>query len=119
MNRQIKSLLTFVFAGPAVLAACAAHASAAPDAKPGSKASYGTPAPAASADYHLTVTPNTKWLNVDNGDTVQFDAAGKSFTWHFSTLWDSTALNLSAIAPADVKVGTTRVFVGADPKYLN
>jgi hypothetical protein len=83
------------------------------------KAAYGVAAPTASADYKLAVTPGKKWLNVNDGDTVEFDVGDKEFTWHFDTRRDPTELPLSAITPAGIDAGVTRVFVSKDPKTLN
>lgn len=83
------------------------------------RASYGGSAPSGTADYKLVVTPAKKWLNVNNGDTVEFDVGNKEFTWHFDTLHDHVAVPLSTIAPAGFDTGATKVFVGKDPRTLN
>lgn len=83
------------------------------------RASYGGAAPTGTADYKLVVTPEKKWLNVNNGDTVEFDVGSKEFTWHFDTLHDHVALPLSTIAPAGFDAGAARIFVGRDPRTLN
>jgi hypothetical protein len=95
----------------------AAHMGA--GAPTGTIADYGSAAAAQGADTQVTVTPETKWVNVNNGETVQFLVSGKTFAWHFDTFQNSPILNLSAIAPPDVNVGKVKVFVAPDPLYMN
>ncbi|HEV7815784.1 MAG TPA: CzcE family metal-binding protein [Janthinobacterium sp.] len=85
----------------------------------GTKADYGFAAAPGSADGEITVTPQTKWVNVDDGQTVKFSVDNKTFTWHFSTFQNPPVLNLSVIAPSDVNVGNVKVYIAPDPLYLN
>lgn len=85
---------------------------------PNKPAPYGNRALADKADREIVITADTKWVNVTNGETVQFTMNGKSFTWHFRTIGDEVAFNLSKIAPPDFdNVDKLRVFVAADPTY--
>jgi hypothetical protein len=78
---------------------------------------FGMASNAASADRHVVVKADTKWVNIDDGDTVQFDVDGKSFTWHFDTLRGESAFELSKIAPEGVDAGKVIVYVAANPLY--
>jgi len=114
-NKAFKTLLALSFAlSSALLASDAGAAGPA-----GTKADYGAPAVATVADYHLNVNAATKWVNVNNGDTVEFDVGGRNFTWHFDTFQNTTILNLATIAPAGVPVGAVKVFVAMNPKDMN
>ena len=95
----------------ATLAAGAAHASVTPHPE------FGMATPAANADHHLTIKADTKWVNVNNGDTVTFNLDGKSFTWHFDTLHSEEAFDLSKIAPEGINVGMVTVYVASNPLY--
>ncbi len=77
----------------------------------GGRSDYGGEAPARAADYRISITAATRWVNVNNGDTVQFEAGGKAFTWHFRTFKGTKIFNLALIAPAGMAVGAVRVFV--------
>lgn len=114
-----KSPIAASFALAFAAAAFAASTAQAATVTINGKANYGAAAPAASADYKLAVTPGKKWLNVNDGDTVEFDVGSREFTWHFDTRRDPTELPLSAIAPDGVDAGATRIFVSKDPKTLN
>ncbi|MFS2004051.1 CzcE family metal-binding protein [Duganella sp. CT11-25] len=78
---------------------------------------FGMATSAANADRHVVIKPDAKWVNVDNGDTVEFNVDGKSFTWHFDTLRGESAFELSKIAPEGVDAGKVIVYVGANPLY--
>jgi hypothetical protein len=77
----------------------------------GGKSDYGGEATARAADYRISLTAATRWVNVNNGDTVQFEAGGKEFTWHFRTFKGAKIFNLALIAPTGMAVGAVRVFV--------
>lgn len=77
----------------------------------------GMAASAAGADRQITINATTKWVNVNNGDTVTFNVNGKTFTWHFDTLHAEEAFDLSQIAPEGVDVGMVTVYVGSNPLY--
>ncbi|WP_343732267.1 CzcE family metal-binding protein [Duganella sp.] len=95
----------------ATLAAGAAHASVNPHPE------FGMATPAAAADRHITIKADTKWVNVNNGDTVTFDVNGKSFTWHFDTLHSEAAFDLAKIAPEGINPGMITVYVASNPLY--
>lgn len=99
----------------ATIAAAAAGAQA--SVNPAPKAQYGMAGSAASADRHIVINGDTKWVNVDNGDTVEFTVNGKSFTWHFDTLHPEQVVDLAKIAPEGVNAGMVTVYVGSNPLY--
>ncbi|NYE58862.1 hypothetical protein FHW58_000014 [Duganella sp. 1224] len=95
----------------AALFAGAAHAATAP------QQAFGMAAAKAGADRQVTIGADTKWVNVDNGDTVTFNVDGKAFTWHFDTLHQEEAFDLAKIAPAGVAAGKVTVYVASNPLY--
>lgn len=80
---------------------------------------YGEAVQASTPDRSVTLTAHTKTVNVTDGQTVQFNANGKTFEWHFDTLASAPNFDLSAIAPKDVDVAGVRVYVDANPLYRN
>jgi hypothetical protein len=80
---------------------------------------YGEAVQGGAPDRSVTVTPSTRYVNVDDGQTVRFNASGKTFEWHFDTLGGSPNFDLSAIAPKDVDVSGVRVYVDQNPLYRN
>lgn len=80
---------------------------------------YGQSSPNAAVDKVITLHDNMRWVNVNDGDTVEFKNNGKSFIWHFDTLQNAPVFSLSTIAPADLGVGNVLVYVVANPLYRN
>jgi hypothetical protein len=111
---MFKALRTTIIASAIAAAAVstgAAYASVHPQPQ------FGMATAAVNADRHITINANTKWVNVNNGDTVTFDIDGKSFTWHFDTLHNEEAFDLSKIAPEDITTGMVTVYVASNPLY--
>ena len=86
-------------------------------AAPGTTTNYGSVANSSFADRVITITPGTRWVNVNNGDTVAFTVNGKTFTWHFETLHAEDQFALEKIAPEGVDVGMVTVYVASNPLY--
>ncbi|MEH6434730.1 CzcE family metal-binding protein [Massilia sp. DD77] len=80
---------------------------------------YGAPASAGAAERVIDVTPQTRYLNVHNGETVTIRVGGASFTWHVDTFPHIGAFPLSLIAPAGIDAGGATVYVSANPTYQN
>jgi plastocyanin len=97
-------------------AACCGLAAHAADASP-KAANYGEAVPAQAAERTIVIKPDTKYVNVDNGQTVTFVEGDKTFTWHFDTLRPSDDFELSAIAPQDFKGDNIEVYVATNPLY--
>ncbi len=80
-------------------------------------ADYGTAAQGSAAERTIVIKPGTKSVNVANGETVKFEADGKSFVWHFNTYQPELAFELAKIAPQGSNVGDVRVFATPNPIY--
>jgi hypothetical protein len=78
---------------------------------------YGQAITDNNAQRVVVITPDTKWVNVNNGDNVQFQVNGKNFTWHFDTLRAEDNFDLSAIAPAGSVDHPVIVYVASNPLY--
>jgi hypothetical protein len=78
---------------------------------------FGMATQSTSAARHIVINADTKWVNVNNGDTVTFDVNGQSFTWHFDTLHSEEAFDLSKIAPEGLNAGMVTVYVASNPLY--
>lgn len=101
------------------LVAVAAHASVqAADMAPAG-ASHGAPVADDAANRTVTITPSTKWVNVNDGDTVTFVEGDQHFTWHFATLRGPEKIKLSAIAPQNAGADNVVIYVGRNPLYKN
>ena len=76
----------------------------------------GDPAPAAVADRTITITPDTKYVNVQGGQTVKFDVGGKTFAWDFDG--PVTSFDLTRIAPPDLLDHTVTAYVSPNPLHM-
>jgi hypothetical protein len=115
LTKYLKPLFVASLALSSLLLASGADA-AGPN---GTKSDYGSAVPAESADYAVKINASTKWINVNNGDTVRFSVNGKDFTWHFDTYKNHSIVKLASIAPADTDTGAVKVFVAMNPLYMN
>ena len=76
----------------------------------------GDPAPAAVADRTITITPDTKYVNVEGGQTVKFDVGGKTFAWDFDG--PVTSFDLNRVAPPDLLDHMVTAYVSPNPLYM-
>jgi hypothetical protein len=83
----------------------------------GTAADFGSAAPANFAMRTIDIQPDTKWINVTNGETVQLNVNGHAVVWHFETFPNDNSFDLAKIAPADFKEGAVRAYVASNPLY--
>jgi hypothetical protein len=111
------TMLNFTNAAAAI-ACCLALTGVARAAGPtGTAADFGSSAPASFAMRTIDIQPDTKWINVTNGETVQLNVNGHSVVWHFETFPNANSFDLAKIAPADFKDGAVRAYVASNPLY--
>ena len=96
-----------LFLSIAVLTLSAASLSAGAVSK--ASALFGEPVVAPSAERAIvtavagrtiTLAGDTKWVNVNHYDVVQFASNGREFTWSFDGMAGPHSFDLSEIAPA-------------------
>ena len=113
--KHVTALLAFAAASCAMLVASVSSAHAA--GPTGTVADYGTSVPVSTDARQITISPQTKWVNVTDGETVKFDVNGKTFAWNVDTFGTDTVFDLAKIAPADIQVNGVRVYVAPNPLY--
>jgi hypothetical protein len=112
---KLKRKMTMAISLAAVAAMMAFNADAAGPTR--TKTDYGSMAPEQAADKEIMLTPETKWVNVTDGETVRFVMGGKSFTWHFYTFPGGANFELSMIAPPGFVSQKIVVYVASSPNY--
>ena len=80
-------------------------------------ADFGNRVQAQSSDRTIVINADTKYVNVVDGETVQFSVNGQTFAFNFNTVLGETVCDLSKIVPEGVQVRSVRVFVAANPLY--
>lgn len=79
---------------------------------------YGTPAPVERAERTITITPHTRYVNVEGGEIIRFVTPRGEFGWHFNVapgVVDDFRLN--TVAPPGMLEQTVQAYVAPDPRY--
>ena len=107
-----------LFRSIAVVALSAASLSAFASMKPADLFGEAAQAPsaqraivAAVADRTITVSGDTKWVNVNHYEVVRFVSNGREFTWYFDGVAQPRPFNLNEIAPAGFLNHSVTVYV--------
>jgi hypothetical protein len=75
----------------------------------------GQPEPTTAAKRTITITPDTKYVNIQGGQTVQFNTGGKTFAWNFDG--PIYSFNLNRVAPPGTLDHTVVAYVTPNPLY--
>ncbi len=102
----------------AALAFSAASLSAGAALKPSDL--FGEPARAPPAeraiitavpDRTITITDDTKWVNVNHFEVIRFVSSGREFAWYFDGIAQPRPFDLAQIAPAGFVGHSVTVYV--------
>lgn len=117
--RRTHFLLSIVTAA-AILSGCATRGPG-PFDNPASL--LGTPvgelAALSESQRTITITPDTRYVNVTSGETVRFIAGTQTFAWNFQTSPTITTFDLSRIAPPGLLTRPIPVYVAPNPLYIS
>jgi len=78
----------------------------------------GETAPATAANRTIAITPDTKYVNVEGGQTVRFDVGGKTFAWDFDGAETVQSFDLEQIAPPGLLDHAVTAYVSPNPMYM-
>jgi hypothetical protein len=78
----------------------------------------GTPA-LSSSQRTVTITADTRFVNVTSGETVRFIAGTRSFTWNFQTGATIDKFDLNLVAPPGMLTRAITVYVAPNPLYIS
>lgn len=78
----------------------------------------GDPAPPEAATQTIVIAPDTRWVNVTGGDTVQFIVGDKAFAWSFSGPQSVSSFALNQVAPPGILNREVVAYVAPDPRYI-
>lgn len=93
------------------LASTAARAKDMPE-----RSHFGMSAADSSVGRQIAVDASTHYVNVTDGETIEFIVNGKPFSFVFNS-WGNRAVDLSTLAPSDFMVPPVRVFIAPNPLY--
>jgi hypothetical protein len=77
----------------------------------------GDPAPLCAAERTITITPQTRYVNVEGGQIITFDVGGKTFTWNFDTAQSVMAFDLNQVAPPGLLDHVVIAYIAPNPLY--
>lgn len=75
----------------------------------------GDPQPDAAADRVIVIKPDTKYVNVQGGEVVEFKVGERSFTWDFDGPVMSFELN--RVVPQDLLDHKVTAEIARNPLY--
>jgi hypothetical protein len=78
----------------------------------------GDPAPPCAAERTITITPQTRYVNVDFGQVITFAVGARTFTWNFDTGPSVMAFDLNQVAPPGLLDHAVIAYVAPSPLYL-
>jgi hypothetical protein len=78
---------------------------------------YGSAAPVSAAQRSVTITPGTRFINVNGGETVRFNVNGQSFAWDFTVGQNVSAIDMRRIAPPGLIDRKLVIYVTPDLRY--
>ena len=108
---MLTRLLTLAFTGCMMLSAPAFSETTRVDL-------LGYPSTAAAATRTIVITPDTKWVNVEGGEFINFIVGDKSFAWHFYVGFTVTSFDLQLVAPPGLLQRRIMAYVSPDPMYI-
>jgi hypothetical protein len=77
----------------------------------------GETAPASEADQTIPIESDTKYVNVQDGQVVNFDVGGKTFTWDFDGSQNGNSFDLNQVAPPGLLDHPVTAYVAPNPLY--
>jgi hypothetical protein len=72
----------------------------------------------AAAPRTIVITPETRSVNVEGGETVKFVAGDLSFAWTFNGPLVVDMVELNRIVPPGMLKNPVKAYVAPDPRYL-
>jgi hypothetical protein len=65
----------------------------------------------------LTITPQTRHVNVIGGEIIDFKVGDKAFAWHFFVASTVSTFDLKRVAPPGILEHSVIAYVAPDPRY--
>lgn len=77
----------------------------------------GNAAPSSAATRTIVITPETKWVNVEGGEVINFVVGNQSFGWDFYVGTSVWSFDLQLVAPPGVLNHSVKAYLSPDPRY--
>ena|SRR5690606_6398789 len=79
---------------------------------------YGNPAPSVAAQRSIVITPETRWVNVEGGEVINFVVGDQMFAWDFYIASTVDHFDLNLVAPPGLLQQRVTAYITPDPRYL-
>ena len=80
---------------------------------------YGQALAASAVTNHVVaIRSDTRYINVQGGDSVRFIVGDKAFAWQFNVARTINSFDLREVAPPGMLDHAVIAYVSPDPKYL-
>lgn len=77
----------------------------------------GNAAPSTAATRTIVITPETKWVNVEGGEIINFIVGDQSFGWDFYVGFTVSSFDLKLVAPPGLLQRSIIAYISPDPRY--
>lgn len=77
----------------------------------------GDPVPPGNSGRVIRLETDTRYVNVEGGETILFYIGGKIFGWNFSGPLSVTSFNLRQVMPTGLLDHDVTVYIRANPYY--
>jgi hypothetical protein len=77
---------------------------------------YGTPAEPPDARRTIVIGPDTRYVNVTEGDVIKFVAGDQTFAWKFDTALTVRSFDLKEVAPPGSLNHTVTAYIAVGPR---
>jgi hypothetical protein len=77
---------------------------------------YGTPADPSDALRTIVIRPDTRYVNVTEGDVIKFVSGDKTFAWKFDTALTVRDFDLNEVAPPGTLDHPVRAYIAVGPR---
>lgn len=106
------------FLYPAIFAAISSAACTSPPDPAWAAKLWGDPASVSSSARTIRIGPDTRYVNIAGGETVNFAVGGKTFAWKFDGPSEGYKFDLATVAPQGMLDHDVTAFVDADPAFM-
>lgn len=101
------TLISFALSSPGALAA----------GDDSTTKAFGEAAMPTTAARTIAINHTTSWVEVKDGETVNFTKDGQTFAWHFDGINTLSEIDLNKIAPTGMLHHLVKVYIDRTPAY--
>ncbi|SNT30825.1 Heavy-metal resistance protein CzcE [Noviherbaspirillum humi] len=78
---------------------------------------YGAPAAVSQINRTIAIHPDTRWVNAEGGETINFVTPGGTFAWQFFAT-APRRFDLNFVAPPGMLDHRVEAFISPDRRYI-